>query len=193
MGMLMPWAMDWEPAGWALCDGRLMQIEQHQELFTLLGTKYGGDGETTFALPDLRGRVPVGMGQQGESQVAPYVLGSIGGAETTKMRIENLPPHTHSVTGNVTVNVGAPANTGEPTTNVPAANTSISMAIDSTGANANIYNTNAPTMMIATIPSTATVSGTTDSAGDGEPIHFMQPYQVVNYIIAILGIYPKMS
>lgn len=191
MGMIMPWALDWEPEGWAMCDGRLMQIEQHQELFTLLGTKYGGDGVGTFALPDLRGRVPVGMGQQGISQATNYVLGSIGGAETTSIGVNNLPPHDHAFHGNVTVNVGAAANTSPPTTNTPATNTSLAVGIDSTGDGAQIYNTLAPTLMTATMPTTSTVSGTTSATGEGQPISTMQPYQVVNYMISITGTNPK--
>jgi microcystin-dependent protein len=87
-------AFNFEPQGWAFCDGRLLPINQNQALFSLLGTYYGGDGRTTFALPDLRGRVPVGV-------VEPnYEIGSTGGAETVKLGVAQLPGHSHPVRGN---------------------------------------------------------------------------------------------
>ena len=96
------------PKGWAFCAGQLLPINQNQALFALLGTTYGGDGRTTFALPDLRGRVPVGAGQAGGSE---YPLGSSGGHETVKLTVGQLPSHSHAVR----------ANRGQATTKNPAA------------------------------------------------------------------------
>src|SRR5919112_5286387 len=83
------------PRGWALCAGQLIPISQNQALFALLGTTYGGNGRTTFALPDLRGRVPVGAGQPAEG--SSYLLGETGGQETVQLMSRQLPRHTHGV------------------------------------------------------------------------------------------------
>ncbi|MFT9848535.1 phage tail protein [Aneurinibacillus sp. REN35] len=189
IGTILPWAISWAPRYWLPCDGRALNINEYQALYSLIGVTYGGNGTTTFNLPDLRGRVPVGMGQQPGS--TNFVIGSHGGTENTTLTTTQLPVHNHTFSGNVHVNIGAPANTDAPTTNTPAANTSLSVAKDSTGDVANIYNTNAPTMMTATMSSTATVSGATGAAGVGQPFSNIQPYQVINYIICVNGLYPN--
>jgi len=97
------------PKGWALCNGQFLPINQNQALFSLLGTNYGGNGTTTFGLPDLRGRMPLSFG-------GPYVIGQQGGSESHTIRLQELPEHTHMVT--------ASANTGNrssPSDNLPAA------------------------------------------------------------------------
>ncbi|BAU26762.1 microcystin-dependent protein [Aneurinibacillus soli] len=188
VGTILPWALDWAPVGWLPCDGRQLNINQYQVLYSLLGIKYGGNGSATFNLPDLRGRVPVGMGQQPGN--TNFVIGTSGGAESSTLTINQLPAHNHTFSGTANVSVGAPANTSVPTTNTPAANTSLSVAKDSTGDVANIYNTSAPTMMTATMNVTTTVSGTTAVSGNGQSFTNMQPYQVINYIICVEGLYP---
>jgi len=102
-------AFSFAPKGWALCDGRLLPINQNQALFALLGTYYGGDGRTTFALPDLRGRVPVGA--EGSS----YPIGSTGGEESVKLAVGQLPSHAHPVRAN-----SGAAGTKDPVGAVPA-------------------------------------------------------------------------
>ncbi|MBO1752045.1 phage tail protein [Actinotalea sp. BY-33] len=91
LGEVRMTSVNFAPKGWALCDGQLLLINQHQALFALLGTTYGGDGRTTFALPDLRGRMPVGGGTGPEVQ-----LGQRGGAEQVTLTQSHLPPHSHS-------------------------------------------------------------------------------------------------
>lgn len=189
IGTILPWAVDWAPVDWALCNGAVLPINQYQALFSLIGTKYGGNGTTTFALPDLRARVPIGMGQQPNTQ--NYVMGTVGGVETVTLTNQNLPAHNHTFSANVNLNVGAPANAGEPTTNTPAANTTLSVGHDSVGDVANIYNTSAPTFMTQTMAVTGTTSGTTGVAGSGLPVTNVQPYQVINYIICLNGLYPS--
>src|SRR5271166_5833783 len=83
------------PLGWAFCQGQLLPIAQNTALFSLLGTTYGGDGVSNFALPDLRGRVPMGMGQG--PGLSPYVQGQMGGAESVTLTTQQMPPHSHSV------------------------------------------------------------------------------------------------
>ncbi|WP_433944205.1 phage tail protein [Paenibacillus sp. SN-8-1] len=189
VGMIMPWSLNWAPVNWVPCDGRTLMINQYQALYSLIGVTYGGDARTTFQVPDLRGRVPVGMGQQPGG--ANYVIGTFGGTETTTLTNSQLPAHAHTFSATANVSVGAPANASDPTTNTPAANTSLSVGQDSTGGEANIYNTAAPTMMTATMNTTASISGTTGVAGTGLPFSNVQPYQVINYIICVNGLYPQ--
>ena len=188
IGTILPWAMNWAPIGWLPCDGRTLNVMEYQALYSLIGVTYGGTPSVNFKLPDLRGRVPVGMGQQpGGSN---FVIGTVGGTEATTLTSNNLPPHNHALSGTVNVNVGAPANTSDPTTNTPASNTTLSVAHDSSDAAANIYNTNPPTLMTATMNTSATISGSTGVTGSGQPINNVQPYQVINYIICVNGQYP---
>ncbi|WP_433944203.1 phage tail protein [Paenibacillus sp. SN-8-1] len=187
-GMIMPWSLSWAPVDWLPCDGRELNVQQYLALYSLIGNTYGGTAPTTFKLPDLRGRVPVGMGQQPGG--TNYMIGTVGGTETTSLTNSQLPAHAHTFSATANVSVGAPANASDPTTNTPAANTSLSVGQDSTGGEANIYNTAAPTMMTATMNTTASISGTTGVAGTGLPFNNVQPYQVINYIICVNGWYP---
>ncbi len=95
IGMIMLFAGNFAPKGWAFCNGQLLSIAQNSALFSILGTTYGGDGKTTFALPDLRGRAPIHWGQG--PGLRNYQLGEHGGAETVSLTAANLPPHTHAL------------------------------------------------------------------------------------------------
>ena len=88
------------PKGWAICDGRLLPINQNQALFSLLGTMYGGNGQTTFALPDLRSRIPKGGQMPTDSTLLVPDIGASGGAETVTLALANVPPHTHAISTN---------------------------------------------------------------------------------------------
>ncbi len=151
------------PTGWAFCAGQLLPINQNQALFALLGTNYGGDGHTTFALPDLRGRVPVGAGQGATG--SSYQLGSTGGQEAVKLTAAQLPAHSHPVR----------ANSGSSTTKDPAA------AFPAFGgAYAATQNAKMNTAMLG-------------RTGGGNPHDNRQPYLSLNYIIALLGIFPSQN
>lgn len=152
------------PRGWALCDGQVLSIAQNQALFSLLGTTYGGNGTTTFALPDLRGRVPVHAGTgPGLSQ---QFLGSQGGTETTSLTAANLPAHAHDVT--------PPVTNGRRTTDRPAG---------ASPARGGAYS--------SASPAESGASFSTSSVGGGQPVGVMQPYVALNFIIALEGIYPS--
>src|SRR5690242_748945 len=97
IGTILLFAGNFAPLNFAFCDGRLLPISQFQALFAILGTTYGGNGTTNFALPDLRGRVPLGMGQAPGR--TPYVIGQTGGNETTQLTIPNMPAHNHTLNG----------------------------------------------------------------------------------------------
>src|SRR5882724_2839705 len=108
---IFPW--DWAPRGWSLCQGQLLSIQQNQALFSLLGTTFGGNGTTTFALPDLRGRAPIHWGQgPGLSNVD---LGEQHGVESVTLTVANLPSHNHSLAGSM-----EPGNTVSPAAGFPA-------------------------------------------------------------------------
>lgn len=100
IGQIMLVGFNFAPKGWALCNGQLLSIQQNTALFSLLGTQYGGNGATTFGLPDLRGRVPIHQGQG--PGLSHRQIGEYGGQETATLSINNLPPHTHSLLGTAT-------------------------------------------------------------------------------------------
>lgn len=195
IGTILPWAGNWEPQGWAFCDGRQLTVNQYQALFAVLGNTYGGDGKTTFNLPDLRGRVPLGVGQL-QPTGGRYVNGQKGGAENVNVT-NQLPSHTHTFSAQAAVNVGTPYNAGGTLTNTPSPTTCLGTAAMSTGGTAkpNIYSTSAPNATMATLATTATLSGTTGATGAGtagstQAIDNRQPFLSVNYIICLIGIWP---
>ena len=172
MAVITSWAADFAPKSWAYCAGQLLPVAQNQALFSLLGTTFGGDGRNTFALPDLRGRVPVGTGttQQGRN----YVQGEMSGMPSVTLHIGNLPQHLHS--GNVSLALNAntaDGGTGEPGGNYP-------------GVQANGYSTSADVSMAP--PNYDVVIGT---AGGGQAYPSQAPYLAISYIICIYGIFPS--
>ncbi|MBL7979425.1 MAG: phage tail protein [Bacteroidetes Order II. Incertae sedis bacterium] len=159
---------NYAPEDWAFCNGQLLQVAQYGALFSIIGTAYGGDGRTTFALPDFRGRIPVGVTE-------PSKRGQKGGSETASLRAEHLPAHTHSL--EVLLNVSNATGTlTTPVGNYPA----------KTGSFDKEYNTASDTSMKADM-----VELTLKPTGQGAPFNLMQPAQVVNFIIALEGNYPQ--
>ncbi|KAA0016828.1 phage tail protein [Salinicola corii] len=154
--------------GFALCQGQLMPIAQNSALFSLLGTIYGGDGRTTFALPDLSGRMAIGQGEGGNR--SRREIGSSGGSETTTLSASNLPPHNHTATLN--------AETGSATVKTPSG-----MLLGL----AQIYTQ--PSVSPNRQMSSEAI--TINETGDGEAFNSMPPYLVLNYEIALQGIFPS--
>lgn len=169
-------AGNFAPRSWAFCDGSLQSIAENTALFALLGTTYGGDGQTTFALPDLRGRSAVGTGQG--PGLPNYILGQMAGTENNTLLVTNLPAHNHiatSVIGTPTaINDGG--NQANPQGNVPA---------DIAGR----YSTNAGDGQMA---QTTTMTNS-PVAGGSNPVNNLSPYLAMNYIIAVEGIFPSRS
>jgi microcystin-dependent protein len=164
LGEIRIFAGSREPQGWALCDGRLLSIQENTTLFALLGTSYGGDGVTTFALPDLRGRVPIHQGVLAGG--SSYTLGAAGGVETVTLSIEQLPSHNHALL------VGAaPGTASDPAGALPAASSDA-------------------TPYSATIDTTMNQAVIGD-AGEGQPHENMLPFLAVNFIIALAGALPS--
>ena len=153
------------PLGWALCNGQLLPIEQNPALFAILGTTYGGDGQTTFALPDLRGRLPLHQGQG--PGLSPYSPGQAGGAETVTLTIAQLPGHTHAAVGNPN-----PGNTQAPTGAIWAQQPDVQQF------------TEPP-------PTGAMNAAAIANSGGGQPHDNRPPYVAVNFIIALQGIFPS--
>jgi microcystin-dependent protein len=163
LGEIRPVGFNFAPQGWAFCAGQILSIAQNTALFSLLGTNYGGNGTTTFALPDLRGRVPVGTGQG--PGLSTYDLGESSGTETHTLILSEIPPHKHSL--QVDTNNAA---FETPAGHYPAVSAR------------KVYGTGTPT---STLPLTGVGIG-----GGDLPHNNMQPYLTVNYIIALQGIYP---
>lgn len=166
-------AFTFAPNGWADCNGQLQAISQNTALFSLLGTTYGGNGQTTFALPDLRGRVPVHTGQ-GPS-LGNRVQGEIGGLEQVSLTTAQLPSHIHPATANVPV-TNAVANQTQPDGHrLATANDGESNYSDG-AAKGNVE---------------AAVS--IGSAGGGQPHENMPPFLTIRFLIAMVGIFPPRS
>jgi microcystin-dependent protein len=155
-------SFNFPPKGWALCNGQFLPINQNQALFALLGTTYGGNGQTTFALPNLRGQVPIHMGNG-------HALGEKAGSTSVTVNIQQLPTHTHTVV----------ASTANGTTPVPTNN-----ALAATPAK--IY---APPTSNLTTLNPINVS----SVGGSQAHNNMMPYLVLNFIIALQGIFPSQN
>jgi microcystin-dependent protein len=173
LGSIILFAGNFPPKGWAFCQGQIMSISQNTALFSLLGTTYGGNGTTTFALPDLRGRVPV---QQGQGPGLPGVsLGQVSGSPTATLTVNNLPAHNH--TAQVTINCAAD---GRPSSDTPVGSVLDSGAgqIYASAPDGSKMNANMATAQIGI-------------AGGSQPFSTQSPYTGLNFIIALQGIYPS--
>lgn len=154
-------SFNFPPKGWALCNGQLLPINQNQALFALLGTTYGGNGQTNFALPNLRGRVPIHFG-------AAHTLGEAAGSTSVTVNIQQLPTHLHPLMA--TNQAGATAN--------PSAGF--------LGAVNSLYRS-PPDSLTTMAPASVT------SVGGSQPHNNMMPYLVLNFIIALQGIFPSQN
>lgn len=166
IGEIRIMAFPFAPKGWALCNGQILSISQNQALFAILGTTYGGNGTTTFALPNLQGRVPNHWGNG--SGLPPVPLGQTGGEEAHTLTGAETAAHTHALSA----------------ATAPAAN--------ATGPNNNFLGASAQNQYAAGNPS-ATLSAATirPPATSGQPHPNVQPYQVVNFCICLVGIFPS--
>ena len=160
-------AGNFAPRNWMFCNGQLLSIAQNTALFSILGTTYGGNGQTTFALPNLQSRVPIHAGQG--PGLSNYVLGEVTGTENVTLNTSQMPSHTHSV-GAVT-NGG---NQASPAGNLPA--------VESTGTSLDYASGAANTTMNPAM---------IGNAGNGVPVPIVQPVCCVNFIIAVQGIFPS--
>lgn len=168
IGQIIMFAGNFAPRGWALCEGQILSINQYQALFSILGTTYGGDGRTSFALPDLRGRVPT---QQGTGPgLTPRRLGERFGSETNTIVTSQLPAHHHNYE-----KIGRTSDVGDSSNPIGA-------GLADTGSRDREYKSG--------LPAEAAI---TSNTGGGQPVNNMQPTLAVNYIIALIGTYPSRS
>ena len=172
IGQIILFAGNFAIRGYAMCNGQILPIAQNTALFSILGTTYGGNGQTTFALPDLRGRVPIHVGQG--PGLSSYDLGQVGGTENVTLTQNNLPPHSHQLN----VSAGAKGNIAVPTNNFLGIGN-----LPSSGENVNNYNNAAATG--------AMNAGSITGGGNSIPFPNIQPYLVLNYQIALQGIFPS--
>lgn len=176
VGEIRIFAGNFPPMGWAFCDGSLIPISENEVLFIVIGTTYGGDGQETFALPDLRGRVPVGIGTG--TGLSSVISGEHSGTESVTLTANHLPSHAH--TAQISVN-----NTNG-NLSTPTANSSIAKMGTLSGRQfipANSYNTSDPDISIGSM--------TTSTVGSSTPVSLMKPYGGVNYIISLYGVFPQ--
>jgi microcystin-dependent protein len=170
IGEIRMFAGNFAPKGFALCNGQILAISQNTALFSILGTTYGGNGQTTFALPNLQGRVPMHAGNG--PGLSPRSLGETGGEETVTLITTQIPMHTHQLN----------AGSGQGDANTPENNYNGVYIDQNTGSGYNTYSTTANVKM------NATAIGIT---GGSQPHDNMPPFQCINYIIALEGIYPS--
>jgi microcystin-dependent protein len=166
IGEIRLFAGNFAPQGWALCNGQLMAISQNTALFSLLGTTYGGNGQTTFALPDLRGRVPVHRGQG--PGLTPRTQGEQSGSETVTLLSTQMPAHSHALRASTVAATGS---------------TPAGALLGATSVNS--YDNSA-----AGVPMAA---GAIGSTGGSQPHDNMAPTLALNYIISLFGIFPSRS
>src|SRR4051794_21727288 len=164
VGEIRIFAGNFAPAGWMFCEGQLLPIAENETLFQLVGTTYGGDGESTFALPDLRSRIPVHQG-------AGFALASTGGVETVTLTTQQMPGHPHAFLGS-----GNSVSTPSPTNGVPGVETVFGVLA---------YGTDAPVTSL----DPASIS----SVGGSQPHSNIQPFICINYIISLFGIFPSQT
>ena len=174
MAQIMPVAFNFAPKGWAQCNGQFLPINQNQALFSLLGTMYGGNGQTTFALPDLRGRVSLHVG-------AGFTQGQAGGQEFHTITMAEMPAHNHFAMAN---NTNAPLT---PAGQTPTATKAVAQALvaqqGGTNTPCQLYGTGSPTGTMA--PSAVT------NVGGSQPHENRQPFLVILFCIALQGVFPS--
>lgn len=168
IGQIQTFGFDFAPQGYAQCDGSLLPVNQYSALFSLLGVTYGGDGRTTFGLPDLRGRVPI------HPNYDPVQEGDKGGSETVTLTEAQMPAHTHMV-------MAIPNGANQATTE----GNFLAAGQNSSGTATNLYANGRST--------TSLLKDSVDPQGSGQAHDNMQPFLTINFCIALTGIYPSRS
>ena len=174
LGTIVLFAGNFAPKGWFTCEGQTLQISQYTALYSLLGTTYGGNGTTNFALPNFSGRVAIGAGQG--PGLSNYNIGQAGGGEMTTLTLANLPLHTHQIAATLKANAAEASSTNN-----------AAGAFWGFDENQPIYGTAANSTMAA---DAVTINGTLANTGASVPFTNMQPYIGMNFVICMQGIFP---
>ncbi len=167
IGEIRMFAGNFAPNGWLFCDGQLLPISENDTLFTLIGTTYGGDGESTFALPNLNGRVPIHAGQ-GPGLGTNYIIGEMAGGEQVTLSAQQIPVHSHALLASTAI-----ATSGNPENRVLAQG------------DLDMYVSDSPDLQLP--------AASIGSAGGSQPHENMAPFLVVSFIISLFGIYPSQT
>ncbi|MFX3634803.1 MAG: phage tail protein [Candidatus Pristimantibacillus sp.] len=167
VGEIRIFAGNFAPVGWMFCEGQAMPISENSTLFNLIGTTYGGDGQSTFNLPDLRGRVPIHQGT-GPGQSITHTMGEAAGTESVTLTVQQIPPHNHALMAR-----SEQGNTSNPA-NAVLAMSSLTPYAPAGGAPSN--NMHASSML---------------PSGGNQPHNNLQPYLCVHFIISLFGVYPS--
>ncbi|MDY8136799.1 phage tail protein [Aquimarina sp. 2201CG5-10] len=184
IGEVRIFAGNFAPRNWAFCEGQLQAISQNDALFSILGTIYGGDGRTTFALPDLRGRVPIGPGHG--PGLSDRRLGARSGTETNTLNVLQMPSHTHFASANLTGTLKV--NEEDGVSDEPRGQN-----LGLVDGPVKLYNTNANDSLMA--PDNVAIGGTVtiENTGGNQSVNNMQPWLACYYIICLFGTYPSRS
>ena len=179
------WSANFAPRGWAFCHGQTLNVMDNVPLFSLIGDLYGGDGRTTFALPDFRGRIPVGTGTG--PGLSSYSLATTGGVENVTLGVNHLPEYTHFSTG---LSVTIKADSNGSTSAIPSASANALGRISAPGlSGVSLYNNLTPDVAL----SKGEITGSTDTAGGSTSHENRQPYTALHYVISLAGIMPPRS
>ena len=165
VGEIRMFAGNYAPAGWMFCSGQLLPISEYETLFNLIGTTYGGDGQSTFALPNLQGRLPLHMGTGGGGT---YTLAETGGVETVTLTTSTIPQHSHALLASTNA-----AQQSSPSGNVTG----------QSGSSTHIYRPATPAQQMA--------ANSCGSTGGSQPHDNFQPYLCVSFIISLFGVFPS--
>ena len=165
VGEIRMFAGNFAPVGWAFCQGQTLAISQNDTLFNLIGTTYGGDGQTTFNLPNLSSRVPIHMGTGPDGTT--YQIGEMAGTEQETLTVQQIPSHTHPFTAS-----GGPGNQASPVG-----------ALTATSASVQIY--------IEDVPDSTMNAAAVSAAGGSQPHENTQPFLCINFIISLFGVFPS--
>ena len=192
IGQIMAFVGNFAIRGWAKCDGQLLPISQNTALFSIIGTTYGGDGRTTFALPDLRGRAPMHFGHG--PGLSDYRLGTRGGVEQVTLNQTQIPSHSH-VASAADVTISIKASSAEADLHTPAAGSSLAAGNKVNGRGTDpiqMYNSSMPDITLGG-GSTSAGNVTIGNTGGNLSHENRQPFLTVNYLIALQGIFPSRS
>lgn len=195
-GQIQAFGFNFAPRGWSTCAGQILGIAQNTALFSLLGTNYGGNGQNTFGLPDLRGRSAISYGQGPGLSI--YNIGQMSGTESTTLTVNNMPSHNHTAvatatTGTVQITATLQANSAVGSNALPAAGNYLAGVSGKTS----FYATSAGTTVdLAGVTATGTVTGGTPTVtvannGGSQPMSILSPSLALNFCIALVGIFPS--